>query len=427
MNEAQFIGISIGLGAFGVMLLIIFLKANVILCQPNELVVVAGRQRKGKDGSPVGYRVIRGGRGFKFPLVESVARLSLTSLPIELNLSKAMSQGMIPLNVHGRATVKLAGRPENGMDAAIERFLGKGPDAVTKTAKQALEGALRGVVATMTPEEANAQRLDLATKAAERARADLRPLGIVLDFLQVQEITDDHEYLEAIGRRQNARVKRDARMAEATADAEARKVAAEQRLAGRQAEIAADLQIVEEENTLSVKRSQLQAAANEAAERAAVAGAIAKAEQKVVLEEKRARQSERKQEAETIIPARAAREAAILRAQGEAAQITEDGKATAEAVESMRAQWADGRTRDLFMIRMLPDLVEHVSRVVAENLRIDKLTIVDGGDGEGLSNYVKNITKSAVTVMEQMENATGVDLAKLSESGRRAPPIPPQL
>jgi len=428
MNEAQMTGIAIGLGVLGALLLIVFLKANIILCQPNELVVLAGRQRRQPDGTKIGYRVIRGGRGFKRPFGESVARLSLTTIPIEVQLPNAMSQGMIPLTVEGRATVKLAGRPEDGMDAAIERFLGKGPDAVSKTARQALEGAIRGIVATMTPEQANAERLELASKAAERARVDLRRLGVVLDFLQIQEISDEHGYLAAIGRRQNAIVQRDARIAEATADAEARQVAAEQQRLGREAEIGSELQIVELENGLAVKRADLEAGANQARERASVAGDIARTEEKVQLEERRVQLSEKKQEAETLIPARAAREAEKLQAEGAAARILEDGKATAAAVELMKAQWQEGENRDLFLIRLMPELLDQVTRVVSENLRIDKLTILDGGNGEGLPTYVKNLTNSAVTLLEQVKNATGIDLAKLAESkGEGGKGLPPQL
>jgi flotillin len=427
MNEAQMTGIAIGLGVLGALLLIIFFKANIVLCQPSELVVLAGRQRRQPDGSKVGYRVIRGGRGFKWPLVESVARMPLTTIPVEVQLPNAMSQGMIPLTVEGRATVKLAGRAEQGMDAAIERFLGKGPDVVTKTARQALEGAIRGIVATMTPEQANAQRLELASRAAERAQADLKRLGVVLDFLQIQEISDEQGYLAAIGRQQNAVVQRDAKIAEARAEAEARQVAAEQQRLGRGAEIDAELQIVEQENGLAVKRADLEAGANQARERATVAGDIARTEEKVQLEERRIQLSEKKQEAETLIPARAARKAEELKAQGAAARILEDGKATAGAVELMRAQWQEGESRDLFLIRLMPELLDQVTRVVSENLRIDKLTILDGGSGEGLPTYIKNLTNSAVTLLEQVKNATGIDLAKLAESKGDDKRLPRQL
>ena len=429
MDQAQIIGIAIGLGGLAVLGLIGFIKSNMVICQPNEIVILSGRQRSQPDGSRLGYRVLRGGRGFKWPFIESVARLPLNTQPVEIHLPKALCDGMIPVSIEGRANVKLAGRPEDGMDSAVERFLGKGIDAVTRTAQQVIDGALRGVVATVSPEQANAKRLELADQVAERARVDLSPLGIVLDFVQIQSISDDQGYLEAIGRKRNAVVRRDAQIAEAEADAESRRVTAEQRRIGREAEIGSELAIVQEENALAVRTADLQADANRATQRAELAGEIARTEEKLVLEAKRVELSSKRQEAETVIPARAQREAALLKAQGAASRIIEDGKATAEAVELMRKQWENGETQELFMIRMFPELLDKVTRVVADNLRIEKLTILDGGDGDGLPTHVKNLTKSAVVMLEQMKNATGVDLAKLASKTNDAPnaDIPKEL
>jgi hypothetical protein len=57
--------------------------------------------------------------------------------------------------------------------------------------------------------------------------------------------------------------------------------------------------------------------------------------------------------------------------------------------------------------------------VVADNLRVDRLTILDGGDGEGLPNLVKNLSNSAVTMLEQIKNATGIDIAELAKSAEK--------
>ena len=419
MDQMQTLGIALGLGVLGILLLIIFIKSNMVLCQPNELVVIAGRQRKQKDGTVRGYRTIRGGRGFKWPLVESIARLPLTAHPTQIELTNAMCQGMIPVSVEGRANVKLAGRPEDGLEAAIERFLNKGPDAVTKTAQQTLEGALRGVIATVSPEEANTRRLELAEQAASRAREDLQRPGIVLDFFVITNVSDTHGYLEAIGRRANATVKRDALIAEATAEAEAIKVSAEQKRLGREAQIVAERKVTSLENDLAVHQAELASTTNQAEQRSKVAGDIARVEEEIELESRRVTLSEKREEANTVILAQAARQAAELRAKGQAARITEDGRATAKAIELMREQWQDGQTQDLFLIQLLPTLLDKVTSVVADNLRIDKLTILDGGDGEGLPGYVKNLTNSAVVMLEQLKNATGVDLGKLAEKAQK--------
>jgi flotillin len=419
MDQAQIIGIAIGLGGLALLALIVFIKSNMVICQPNEIVILSGRKRRQEDGSVAGYRVIRGGRGFKWPFVESVARLSLTTLPIEVHLPKALCAGMIPVTIEGRANVKLAGRSEEGLENAVERFLGKGPEAVTRTAQQTIEGALRGVIAAVSPEEANAQRLQLAKDVTETARENLNRLGIVLDFFQIQSISDDQGYLEAIGRKKNAEVRRDAQIAEAQAGAEARQVAAEQHRIGREAEIESERTIIKRENTLAVERADLAAESNRAEERSKVAGDIARTEERIALESKKVELSGKKQEAETVIPARAAREASVLKAEGKAARILEDGKATAEAIELMRAQWQDGDTQELFMIRMLPELLDKVTSVVSDNLRVDKLTILDGGDGSGIPSYVNNLTGSAIAMLEQLKNATGIDVEKLAQGTTR--------
>ncbi len=417
MDQAQLIGIALGLGMLAVFLIIVFIKSSMVICQPNEVVILAGRKRKLADGTTVGYRIIRGGRGFKRPFVESVKRLPLTTRTVDIHLSKVLCAGMIPVSIEGRANVKLAGRAEEGLESAIERFLGKGTEAVDHTAKQVLEGSLRGIVAAVSPEEANIRRLEIAGQVATRAREDLGQLGIVLDFFQIHSITDDQGYLEAIGRKRNAEVIRDARIAEAEADADARQVAAVQLRLGREAEIASEIVVSQRENELAVQRADLAAKSNAAEGRAAVAGEIARADRNVELESKRAEVSFHREEADTVIPASARQKALMLEAEGKAARILENGRAMSEAVELMQKQVKGGASNDLFLIQMLPGLLDKVTRVMADNLRIDKLTILDGGDGEGLPNYIRNLSKSAITMLEQVENATGIDVAKLAKGG----------
>ena len=338
MDPAQLTGLGLGLGGLLLAAIFIFIKANIVICQPNEIVILSGRRRKQPDGSYLGYRILRGGRGFKWPFIESVARLSLNTEPLALHLPKVLCEGMIPIAIEARANIKLAGSPEAGLDNAIERFLGKSKDAMVGSAKQTLEGALRGLVASISPEEANKKRLDLAGQVSERAREDLKNLGIVLDFFQIHEITDDNGYLEAIGRKGNAAVRRDAKIAEAQADAEARRVAAEQTRLGREAEIASEMEVIVKENALSVRRAELAAESNRAEQRATVASEIARVEEQVELESKRGELAERREHADTVVPAQARLEASRMRAKGDAAGILEEGKATALALQELRQE-----------------------------------------------------------------------------------------
>jgi flotillin len=124
-----------------------------------------------------------------------------------------------------------------------------------------------------------------------------------------------------------------------------------------------------------------------------------------------------KYQAEVVIPAEAEKEAQQMKAIGAAAFTFEEGKAKADALKLLREQWEHPNSKDLFMIQLLPELVGHVSKVIASNLNVERLTVVDGGSGSGggLPHLVGNLAGSVNSFFEQMKTLTGLDLAKLME------------
>ncbi len=176
----------------------------------------------------------------------------MTIIPIDIELSGALTNGLIPVNIEAMANIKIAGREQEGLTNALERFLGKNLNDISQIARENLEGSLRGVLATLTPEEANNNRLVFAEKVVQQARDDLGRLGLVLDTFKIKHLSDNEGYLEAIGRKKNAEVRRDAEIAEAQAEAESKQVAAEARRKGNVAEANANVNIVEAENFESI-------------------------------------------------------------------------------------------------------------------------------------------------------------------------------
>ncbi|HRP07813.1 MAG TPA: SPFH domain-containing protein, partial [Gemmatimonadales bacterium] len=109
MNSA--IAATLGAVLLGVIFaIVITVKALIVICLPNEMVVITGRRRTAPDGREVGYRVLRGGRTLRIPLIERVSRLDLRTIPIEVSVRNAYSLGGIPLLVQGIANVKVSGR-----------------------------------------------------------------------------------------------------------------------------------------------------------------------------------------------------------------------------------------------------------------------------------------------------------------------------
>ncbi|MDQ4088993.1 MAG: flotillin family protein, partial [Actinomycetota bacterium] len=137
------------------------IRSLIIICPPNRVAVISGRSRQLSDGRTVGYRAIRGGRTLRVPLLERVSWMELNTIPIEVSVANAYSKGAIPLHVQGIANVKVSS-VEGLLQNSVERFLDVDQDHIAGIAKETLEANLRGVLATLTPEEVNEDRLKFA-------------------------------------------------------------------------------------------------------------------------------------------------------------------------------------------------------------------------------------------------------------------------
>ena len=399
--------------AGAVIVIILLIKGLIVICPPNRVAVISGRTRTLSDGRTVGYRILKGGRTLRIPLIEQVSWLDLNTIPLEVSVTNAYSKGAIPLNVQGIANVKVSST-EGLLENAAERFLNVNNNAIGQIAKETLEANLRGVLATLSPEEVNEDRLKFSEQLIREADDDIKTLGLELDVLKIQNVTDDVNYLESVGRRLTAEVIRDARVAEATRQAESEQAEAESRRAAEIATIEADKAIVEEQNALRVRTAELDAISRAREAEALVAGDTAKAVASQKLEKERIELEKRRVEADVVVPARADLEAKQLEAQAEAAKIIEDGKAQVEVFKRLTDQYqaAGDDGHDVLVLNMLPDLIDKIVATVA-NVSIDRVAVVDntnGSPGSGIPGLMSQLPAALVGMTEQIEAATGVDI-----------------
>ncbi len=404
-------------------------KSLIIICPPNRVAVVSGRTRTLGDGRSVGYRVIKGGRTIRIPLMEKVDYMDLNTIPIEVSVTNAYSKGAIPLDVQGVANIKVASR-EGVLENSVERFLGRPPEYIQQIAKENLEANLRGVLSTLTPEEVNEDRLKFAQTLIDEADDDIKTLGLELDVLKIQNVTDQVGYLEAVGRRRTANVMREARETEADQTAAAEEAEAESRQRAELARVQSDLAIAEEQNKLRVRQAQLDSEAMSSEKKANVAAEKARVMAEQSLEAERIELQRRRLEADVVIPARARREALELEAKGLAAEIIENGTAQIEVFENMAASYtaAGPDAHDVLVLNMLPELVEQIVSTVS-NIDIDKITVIDGGGGDGsggVAGIARQMPGAVISIAEQIETATGVNLLEvLQRDPAIAPPASP--
>ena len=402
-------------GAAGLWAFVVLLRQLYYICQPSEVLIFAGLGKTTGDGRKVGYRTVRGGSALRIPVLEEVMRLDLSNMIIELRVENAYSKGGIPLNVAGVANIKISG-DEPGIHNAIERLIGKSQDDIRHIAKETLEGNLRGVMASLTPEQLNEDKITFARTLLEEAEDDLQKLGLVLDTLQIQNISDDVRYLDSIGRKQLVELKRDSRIAEAEATSQS---------AVKQAENARITSLRRLDKELAIATANAQKRIKDALTRrdalvaevdAQVGAELARAEAELPVQEERIKQVMQQLEADVIAPAESECETMMADAKGAAASIVEQGRSQAEGLQelvtSLKRSGSDAKR--LFLLQKLEPLLTMLSDTV-QPIEVEEVSLIGERDGQ--------MNLSIATLLRQLQDSTGLRLPNAIEKASIDQPL----
>ncbi len=395
--------VALGLtGAAGLWAFIVLLRQLYYICQPSEVLIFAGLRRRTGSGNTVGYRTVRGGSALRIPVLEEVMRLDLSNMIIDLRVENAYSKGGIPLNVTGVANIKISG-DEPGIHNAVERLIGKSQDDIRHIAKETLEGNLRGVMSSLTPEQLNEDKVTFARTLLEEAEDDLQRLGLVLDTLQIQNISDDVRYLDSIGRKQLVELKRDSRIAEAEAKSQSSVKQAENQRITDLRRLDKDLAIATANAEKRTTDAMTRRAALVAEVEASVGAELARAEAELPVQKERIKQVTEQLQADVVAPAESECQTMMAEAKGEAATIIEQGRSQAEGlrdlVESLKRSGDDAKR--LFLLQKLEPLLTMLSDTV-QPVEVEEVSLV--GEKSGGS------TLTIATLLKQLQQSTGLKL-----------------
>ncbi|MEY2979077.1 MAG: flotillin family protein [Prochlorotrichaceae cyanobacterium] len=398
---------------FGVVLVtglvIWLLNTTIRICDPYRILVISGRQQT-VNGRRVGYRVEFGGQTYCIPILETVQSMDMRTMPVPIEVTNAYAKGGTPLNIQAIANVKISSHPVIVRNA-IERFLGRNPEEIKRVARETLEGNLRGVVATLTPEQLNEDRLEFANRIAEDVKDDLEKLGLQLDTLKIQSVADQVDYLNSLGRRQIAVVLREAEIAESNAKAESESVEAECKRASEVAKTEARTVIQAQENELRRIKAQLEQRAKSEEERTTAAASEAQAKAQERLQTVRANLEKLRLQADEVLPAEAQRQAKEFLARGEAYTLIENAKAAASVNELFAALWTElgDQASELFTLQQLEMLLEQAAKVPGQ-LHLSHINAIDSGDGKTLAGLVNIYPQIVREFLKQVEETLGLNL-----------------
>ena len=422
--------------------LLLLILSRYRKCPSDKILVIYGKVGSNQDGSARSAKCIHGGAAFIWPIFQSFQYLDLTPMTINVDLTNALSQQNIRVDVPSRFTVGIS--TEIGvMQNAAERLLGLRASEIQELASDILFGQLRLVIATMAIEEINTDRDKFLEEVSHNVETELKKIGLRLINVNVTDINDESGYIEALGKEAAAKAINDAKQSVAEKNRDGSIGAAKAQSTERISVASSDASAVEGENESKAQIAKSDATRREmeaealrratAAERTAEARALeeAYAAQKAA-EKARAERDEATGHADVIVKARIAKERLELEAEAEAEQTRRRAQGDADAIFArMEAQArgiqeilekqaagfgkvveAAGGDTNAAVQLMLADKIEDLVKIQVEaikNLQIDKITVWDSMSGEGgsptTSNFLSGMMRSIPPLNEMFKMA----------------------
>lgn len=433
----------LGIGAVLILFMLALAVAARYKVAPSDKILVIYGNVQGDQSA----KCVHGGGALVWPIVQGYRYLDLTPIQIDIVLKGALSQQNIRVNTPSTFTVGVSTEP-GVMQNAAERLLDLEMPEIDALARDIIFGQMRVVIATMPIEEINTDREKLISNITDSVEVELRKVGLRLINVNIQDITDESGYIDALGQEAAARAINEAKVqvAQQERDGEIGRAEAEREQRIRVASANATATEGENEAKVTVAESDSLRRQREAdAERLAQASErvnVAKAAEEAYLaeqrsEEQRAEREKATQYADIVVPAEIERERVRTLAEAEADKIRNirqgeaDGQRAlmeAEALglwallshrarglgEMVSSAGGNAELASLLMVtEQLPALVEEQVKAIS-NLNIDNVTVWDSGGGNGqgggsTANFVSSLV-GALPPLHQLAGNVGIKL-----------------
>eukprot|EP00088_Acartia_fossae_P058150 TRINITY_DN6797_c0_g1_i11.p1 TRINITY_DN6797_c0_g1~~TRINITY_DN6797_c0_g1_i11.p1 ORF type:complete len:431 (-),score=146.39 TRINITY_DN6797_c0_g1_i11:676-1968(-) len=419
---------------------------GVVVCGPNEALVISGMFQGGKP------TFITGGRAIVCPCIQTVQRITLNTMTLSIFTERVYTSQGVPISVIGTAQVKINGSNREMLEAAAEQFGGKSEEDIKDICLATLEGHQRAIMGNMSVEEIYRDRQTFSTKVFDVASGDLVNMGIMVISYTLKDIRDDVGYLASLGQARTAQVKRDALIGEAEARRDASIAEANAEEERMKAKLLNDIDIAKSKRDFELNKANYDTQVNTAKAEAELAYSLqaAKVQAKIKEEEMQVKVVEREQniriqeqeimrkekeldskirkpaeaekfrlekiaEAEKqriVLEAEALAESKALKGEAEAYAIEELAKAEAEQMAKKADAWKEYKEAAMvdMMLKVLPQVAAEVSAPISQT---KKITMVNSGDGPiGASRLTGEILEVMNSLPDAVEKMTGVNITQ---------------
>lgn len=452
---------------------IVIIFTSYVKAPPDKAYIISGLRREPK--------ILIGKAGLKIPFFERKDELLVKQISIDIKTGDYVpTADFIGVNIDAVAKVRVMSEGD-GIKLAMKNFLNMKEDAISASLVDSLQGNMREIIGTITLKDLCNDRKKFGDEVQTKAQEDMRRLGIEIISCNVQHVNDERDLITALGQDNMAKIQKDASIAKAQADRDVAIAQAEAAKLANDAKVASDTEIAKKNNELAIQQAELKKAADIKKAEADAAYKIQEEEQRKSIEistaeanlarqekeiELKAREVEiqekaleaeikKKAEAEKFARQQAAeaelferqkeaeakkfeaeRQAEAKKAQAEAEKFARQqeaegiaavGKAEAEAIQAKALAEAEGIMKkaeamkqygEAAMMEMIVQMLPEMAKAIAEPLTaIDKVTIIDGGNGEsGVGSMGSYVPQILAKTIESVKEATGLDITEIMKA-----------
>lgn len=386
---------------------------------PDIALVITGGRR--------GVRIVSGGYAIVWPFINQAQEISLGLMLIKKTGDAVKTQSGMTVQIDWYAQARFS-PDEESLKTAARLFLGRNVDDIKKDIEEVLSGNMRAIAGDLRVDQMHNDRDAFIEAVQNTAKDELQQLGVEV-ILGIQEITDNDGFFEALAGPIIAEAKKNDRVAKAEAQKQASIAEEDSRQKSEQARFTADTQILTQNQEFELRTVEKDKIV-----------ALEKALAEEEVNAKRALAEKNKQEAEILVPARAARDASEIKAEGDRKRITitaeaeahatrETANAEAEALSAKLLAEAEGKRKlaeaiaaegNVNLIQYIAELtadadirktqqISEALKGIGENVRIWDFSGAEGGKNS-LTKLLYQLPPMIQAFSEESESVSGESL-----------------
>ena len=238
-----------GIALFALVAVIILIKSCWKIAGTNEVMIITGL---GKT------KFVTGGGKFVIPLLQKTAKMTLENIQVDfMSRNEIPTKDAIHLQVDAVANMSISKDPKR-MELAASKFAGYSIRQIQDTVIRVLEGNIREIISQTNFEDLiRGDKKAFSELVMDNVTPNLADLGIDLTTFNIQNFSDKNGVIQDLGIENIQKIKKEAQIAAAQAQAEVKIAEAKADQDANAARVAADIEIARANNEAAVEKARL--------------------------------------------------------------------------------------------------------------------------------------------------------------------------